>query len=131
MIESTIDNIPEGSNVGLLATSGTIKTGIYQKYAEGRIDIFTPDEKYQEIFMDVIYGKKGVKAGYYGEELTKSMLRVANHLKEKGANYIIAGCTEVRLVLENSDLENMTLIRPIDVISNSAVQLAMKDKKII
>ncbi|MFW6041071.1 MAG: aspartate/glutamate racemase family protein [Thermoplasmatota archaeon] len=126
MIESTIDQISEGSNVGLLATSGTIKTGIYQKYAEDKVNIITPSEEFQETVMNVIYGKKGVKAGYYNKELTKNMLKVVNHLKEKGAEYFIAGCTEIRLVLKDSDIEGASLLTPIDIIAQKSVQEALK-----
>lgn len=130
MIKSTIKKISEGSDVGLLATSGTIETGIYQKYAENKVNIITPDDEHQEIFMEVIYGDKGVKAGFYDERLTKKMLKVADHLKDEGADKIIAGCTEVRLVLSDSDLENSTLFTPIDVISERAIQIALGNQKI-
>ncbi|MBS3787340.1 amino acid racemase, partial [Candidatus Bipolaricaulota bacterium] len=36
MIETTVDQLEPGSTVGLLATMGTIKTGIYEKYSRER-----------------------------------------------------------------------------------------------
>jgi len=128
MIKSTIDQIDSGSKVGLLATSGTIKTGVYQHYGEDKVQIITPNDELQEKVMEVIYGEQGVKAGHYNDELTKKMLQVVDHLKENDANTIIAGCTEIRLVLKDSDIENGSLLTPIDIIAEKAIQLALKNK---
>lgn len=126
MVESTMEEISSGSKIGLLATSGTINTGVYQKYSKNKINLITPDDKYKDIFMKIIYGDRGVKAGYYGEELTNKMLEIVDHLKDKGVEEIIAGCTEVRLVLSKSDLEETLLITPIDIIAKKAVKLASR-----
>lgn len=129
MIKSTIQKIPAGNDVGLLATSGTIKTGIYQKYADNKVKIITPDDDFQDLFMEVIYGQKGVKAGYNGENLTKKMLRIVEHLKEKGADDFIAGCTEVRIVLRDPDIKNGSLFTPIDVIAERSVKIALGNEE--
>lgn len=126
MIESTIDKIPAKSDVGLLATSGTIETGIYQRYAKDKVNILKPSKEYQELVMETIYGEEGVKAGYYNKKLTKNMLKVVQHLKDKGADHFIAGCTEIRLVLKDSDFEEGTLFTPIDIIAQRSVQRALK-----
>ncbi|MFW6176062.1 MAG: aspartate/glutamate racemase family protein [Thermoplasmatota archaeon] len=130
MIKSTIESLPKDSNVGLLATSGTISTGIYQKYAKGKVNIITPDKDFQDLFMKIIYGKKGVKAGYDGEILTKKMLEIVKHLREKGADNFIAGCTEVRIILDDLDIDKGSLFKPIDVIAEKSVQIALGNKEI-
>lgn len=127
MVKSTIDQIPSKSKTGLLATSGTIKTGIYQQYGDDKIKIITPDKKFQEKLMNIIYGEQGIKAGYYDEDLKKKMLEVVSHLENRGAENIIAGCTEVRFAL-NDDLENLCLYKPMDIIADKAIQKALKNK---
>jgi len=124
MIRSTIEELPQNSKAGLLATSGTIETGIYRNYAQETVEIIYPDEEYQNMVMKVIYGKNGIKAGYKDSGLTESLMKVANHLKEKGANRIIAGCTEIRLVLDNSDFDDIELLKPIDIIAEKSVEKA-------
>ena len=124
MIESTVNELPSGSLTGLLASTGTIGSGLYQEYAKGDVGILTPEDDLQEKVMNVIYGEKGIKAGYKGKRLKKELLDVVDHLKERGAGSIIAGCTEIRLVLSDSDIEGMDLFRPIDVIVTRAIDLA-------
>jgi aspartate racemase len=121
MIETTIAKLPSPSKAGLLATNGTIETGIYEKYVPSGVEIKYPDKEYQQIVMKGIYGKEGIKSGCKGTELKRSFLRVVDHLREKGANTIIAGCTEIRLVLTSSDLEDMNLLTPIDLVAKKAV----------
>ena len=124
MIRATIDELPRNSKAGLLATTGTIETGIYEKYTRETAEILYPDEEYQQMVMNVIYGEKGIKAGYKGSDLTETLIKVANHLKEKGVNSIIAGCTEIRLVLSDSDLDDIELLKPIDIVAEKSVKKA-------
>ncbi len=130
MIKATMERIDPGQKVGLMATSGTIETGIYQNYAGDEIDIITPDEIHQELFMEVIYGDEGVKAGHRDDRLTEELMKVAENLIQKGAEKIIAGCTEIRLVLKDSDLENGSLLTPLDVISEKAVKKSLVEREI-
>lgn len=117
------------SKVGLVATTGTIKTGIYDKYLrENDIEIVTPQQDYQKEFMDIIYGKKGVKAGYKTNKLKKRLLRVIDNIFEQiEVEKVIAGCTEVRLILEKLNGDKK-LVKPIDVIVKSAVNLALEKR---
>jgi len=124
MIMATIEELQPDSIAGLLATSGTIETGVYDEYSRERedVEIITPTERDQNIVMEVIYGEKGIKAGYKTTKNKNKLLKVAAGLKKRGAQAIIAGCTELRLVLSSSDLDNLKLLRPIDIISEKTVQ---------
>lgn len=124
MIMATIEELQPDSVAGLLATSGTIETGVYDEYSRERedVEIITPTERDQNIVMEVIYGEKGIKAGYKTTNNKNKLLKVAAGLKKRGAQAIIAGCTELRLVLSSSDLDNLKLLRPIDIISEKTVQ---------
>ncbi|MEF8799119.1 MAG: amino acid racemase [Candidatus Bipolaricaulota bacterium] len=124
MIMATIEKLQPDSIAGLLATSGTIETGVYEKYSRerGNVDIVTPEERDQKIVMEVIYGEKGIKAGYKTKNHKNKLLKVVAGLKKRGAQAIIAGCTEIRLVLSSSDLDNLNLLTPIDIISKKAIQ---------
>ncbi|KAB2336189.1 amino acid racemase [Cytobacillus depressus] len=113
--------------VGLLATDGTIKSKLYQNSCRNyRIDVIEPDKELQEKVMEGISAIKGgnLEAGF----LHLSM--VANQLKENGAEAIIAGCTEVPLVLKSS--ENICIIDPTEILAKIVIKIANeKDKEII
>ena len=82
---------------GLLATDGTIQTGIYQKCFENSgISLLTPDPAGQKALMDMIY--QGVKAGRrtYGSGPVRQTM---DDLLHQGAETLILGCTELPLAV--------------------------------
>jgi aspartate racemase len=124
MIEETAESIQKMGlrTVGLLATTGTILGGVYQSALKKRnIKLILPSEEEQELVMEAIY--RGIKAGNLklGREL---LLKVAKKLEKRGVEGIIAGCTEVSIVLKSKDL-HVPLIDPMEVIAEKAVKIAM------
>lgn len=78
---------------GLLATDGTVRTGIYDKCFEGSgIELLTPSQDAQSAVMELIY--KGVKAGRRDFD-TGRFEKAARELSERGAQTLILGCTEL------------------------------------
>ena len=78
---------------GLLATDGTVQTGIYQRtFAQSGITLLTPDADGQSAVMDVIYN--GVKAGDLAHDVT-AFRAVCERLLARGAEVLILGCTEL------------------------------------
>ena len=84
------------TGAGLLATNGTIQTGVYQKHF-GDIRLLTPEGEDQAAVMDMIYG--GVKAGVMDYDASR-VQAAAERLLAQGAQTIILGCTELPLALE-------------------------------
>jgi len=84
------------TRAGLLATTGTISTGIYPKYFDG-VELLLPNEEEQQGVMDMIYA--GVKAGVKDYDAA-GVQKTAEHLLEQGAQTIILGCTELPLAME-------------------------------
>ena len=78
---------------GLLATDGTVETGLYQStFAGSGIELLTPAPAGQAAVMDVIYN--GVKAGDLRHDV--SAFRAAcEELLARGAETLILGCTEL------------------------------------
>ena len=107
--------------VGLLASIGIYKTEIYpQHFKKFNIEVISPEEKDKEEVMKVIYA---VKAGNLSEEIKKNILKIAQKLIDKGAEAIIAGCTEIPLILKEGDV-SVPLIDPTQVLAKAAVQKA-------
>lgn len=109
---------------GILATTGTINTSLYQRsLLEYDIEpvIPTPREQ-QELVMEAVYGKKGIKAGF--KRAPKQLIiKAAKLLIERGADVIIAGCTEIPIVLRGSDIEAV-LVNSMEVLAKEAVKRA-------
>lgn len=80
------------ARVGLLATNGTRRAGLYQSALERKgLEVVLPEPEDQQLVMDLIY--KQVKAGRTDrlDELPKLLER----LRGAGADYFILGCTEL------------------------------------
>lgn len=89
-------------HAGLLATTGTVKTGLYRDALEAAgIETIVPGEEGQNEVMRAIYAIKGGDFGTAGG----IMRTQGQELVRKGAEVVIAGCTEIPLVLRNGDLE--------------------------
>jgi aspartate racemase len=93
MIIETIGEIDkEVTKVGILATDGTIKTGLYQKACKkaGFIPVI-PSEECQKLIMKIIYD--GVKDG--GKIEISDFETIDKQLKDEGCNCAIMACTEL------------------------------------
>lgn len=83
---------------GLLATDGTVQTGIYQRaFADSGIALLTPPSAAQAAVMDIIYD--GVKSGDLAYD-TAAFRRACEGLLSRGAETLILGCTELPLAFE-------------------------------
>lgn len=83
---------------GLLATNGTVRTGVYARAAEKYgITLLTPDEAGQAAVMDMIY--QGVKAGKTAFD-TAQVCAAVEAMGRDGAQTMILGCTELPLAAE-------------------------------
>jgi aspartate racemase len=113
---------PVISKVGILATSGTITTGLFQKELSisGFSSIIPAPDEQQNLVMDAIYGVDGIKAGYIDGPPKNKLVEAANQLITMGAEVLIAGCTEVPLALKGSDV-SVPLIDPIEVLAIAAI----------
>jgi len=116
----TLRLYPSLRKVGVMAASGTMRAGLYQKrFQDLGIATVTPEQKDQARLMEVIYL---VKAG----ELSKSSvtaIEIGRTLVKIGAEAVIAGCTEIPLILKASDLP-VPIIDATQVLAARAVQIA-------
>jgi len=125
MIEETAKEtkkrIPQIKKVGLLASIGVYKSEIYhQHFKKFNIEVISPQEKDKEEVMKVIYT---IKAGDLSKRVKKNILKITQKLIDKGAEAIIAGCTEIPLILKEGDV-SVPLIDPTQILARIAVQKA-------
>jgi aspartate racemase len=103
--EAIISDHPQIKTVGLMATSGTISGGLFQKrLADGGIETIVPDENHQSKVMAAIYDIKNSQPVRSKTEITSDLVATAESLISKGARGIVAGCTEIPLVLRQNHL---------------------------
>jgi aspartate racemase len=128
MIEETVKHVvaryPNVRKVGLLASTQTIKHGLYHRsFAQSQRDVLSPEASEQESkVMEAIYGPEGIKCGH--KDVPRAMLmEAALKLAEAGAQLMIAGCTEVSLVLERGLLP-FPVVDPMEIIARVAIEKA-------
>ncbi len=126
MIELTaqrvVNELPAVKRAGLIATDGTVRSGIYnESFEEQGVTVMTPPEDLQLISMRAIY--EHIKTGDL-ERGREIVLNVATNLVNGGAQVVICGCTEVSLVLKEGDIA-VPVVDPLQVLADTAVGVAL------
>ncbi len=87
--------------VGLLATDGVIKSGIFEKEIKSvGVDVILPSEEKQKYVMQMIYDD--IKAN---NEINVSLYEtVSTELFQNGCDVILLGCTELSMLTRENDL---------------------------
>ncbi len=99
-VEETADTIkkecPDHCPVGIMATTGTIRSGLFQSALDDYPVITLPDKLQEELVMEAIYGD--LKAGRIdkGREKVNEALRI---MIDMGAEAVVIGCSELPLVI--------------------------------
>lgn len=110
----------EGDCLGILATTGTVRSGLYEAALQGHgLTAIAPSASEQEELMRIIYGPEGVKAGHVQANGPRA-IELGRALIERGARAVIAACTEIGLVLTDCDFP---VIDPIRLLAEEAVRL--------
>lgn len=117
------------TRVGLLATEGTCRSGVYQqKLTQYGIDTICPDETEGREVMRLIYD--GVKADAPAFDVT-AIARLITRLREQGAERIVLGCTELPIGFDRYGLSRENTVDPADVLAQAAVVAAGYPLRII
>lgn len=78
--------------LGILATDGTILTGVYEKECQAAgVEYFKPKPEIQRLVMKIIYEQ--IKRGLPGN--TEDFAKIDAHLRENGCDTGILACTEL------------------------------------
>lgn len=120
MIEETVKVVSQKnvSEVMLLATDGTLRSGLYQKaFAKVGIKTRTPNDEDQRKIMKLIYD---YKAG--AREFDLMFIESAVTSYDMADFAIVLGCTELPLVFEIAGLIDR-VISPTDVLARRAIEL--------
>ena len=92
----TIKTCKKHSSIGLLATEGTLKTGIYNKFFDKKYNLIFPNSSIQR--KSVNKAIKLVKMGKV-KNASKAIKPAINFLLNKRCKKIILGCTELPIAI--------------------------------
>lgn len=88
--------------VGLLGTKYTMQQAFYKNVLQANgIEVIVPDDAGIEVVNSVIYNELCI--GKISAQSKAAYLRIISELSNKGAQGIILGCTEIGLLVKQSD----------------------------
>lgn len=131
MIDETAQHILERFSdhisVGLLCTTGTYKSKVYDETfeAKGLSIIKLEIEEHQRLIQTAIYSKEfGIKA--FSSPTTKTarelLEQACSKLIDSGAEVIILGCTELPLVFQEREFRGVPFVDPTDVLARALIR---------
>lgn len=127
IIDETVRACSGFESVGLLSTAGCLESRVYQDGLESagkQLVLPTADELSQ--IMELVYAVKG---GSAGEAAFAGMAAIGQAMIDRGAAAIIAGCTEIPLILDPGRL-SAPLIMSTDVLARATVAIARGERKL-
>jgi aspartate racemase len=112
-------------SVGLLGTSFTMEQAFYKGRLQDKygLTVLTPNETDRQVIHDVIYNE--LCLGHVLPASKQQYLRIINDLSHNGAEAVILGCTEIGMLIQQSDTD-VTLVDTTQVHANKAVEWATK-----
>lgn len=128
LIEETVRALadaPEGyRRVGVLGTSAVSRLGVYRNALRAAgLEPVEPDENVQEnivnrTIFDATYGLKA-QSKPVSKIARQSLLNAVDHLREKGAEVVVLGCTELPLAIPEDEVEGLPMIDPAVVLARA------------
>ena len=129
IVKETVNNVIDRGikKVGLMATDGTIQSGVYDKYAEDKLEIFKPNEEIQKKIMSIIYDEVKQNKIPSKEEL----MNIIKYFKDNNCEAVIAGCTELSVAFNQLgiDLDKENIVDSLTVLAKKTIILAGKNIK--
>ena len=128
MIDETVAAVSElkPSHAGVLAGDACLAARLYQDgLKQSGIEPVLLNTDSQRTFMELLYR---IKAGDTGEVVRRSMATLARKLEAQGAEVLIAGCTEIPLVMSQDDVE-AELVSSTDVLVERTIVFAGAELK--
>ncbi len=135
MIDITVKYIKEmksnaknmTNRVGLLATTGTIKSQIYHNALSSfGLELLTPSP-YQEQVMEGIYA---VKRGDLSMSAVQQLEDPIHYLEDQEADILIMGCTEIPILINKNtkykNRFNANLLDPTDILAEATIKRALQ-----
>lgn len=120
------------SRVGVLATTGTIKAGVYvEALRNAGMDYVQPDDETQERVHQIIYDPdRGIKARSrpVTEWAVEEINLAITHLLSRNADIIVLGCTELPLAVDRPEVQGIPIVDPAVVLARALIRSVAPEK---
>lgn len=108
---------------GLLATSGTINSGIYATgLAEHEIHVVAPEKHDQDSISRIVMK---ILEGTVVQDDRNRVIAIGESMLAAGAEMILLACTDLQSIIQRADLEGKT-IDTLEILTDSAFALMTK-----
>ena len=127
MVDETVRMMAErygrGSKVGLLATNGTVRSGIYKQVCETHgLQLVLPDEAVQNRVMRIIY--HDIKGGLTPDPAILEQI-ILNMIEQDECSGVMIACTELSCI-PLSDATGSYCVDAMDVLVRKSIELSGK-----
>lgn len=114
--------------IGLLGTRFTMEQDFYRGRLESKhgLDVLVPNDAERTVVHDVIYNE--LCLGIINPRSKQQYVEIMEHLVAAGAEGIIAGCTEIELLVQEGDA-TVPLFPTTRIHAEAAVEMALRDVK--
>ncbi len=110
-------------NVGLLATDGTIESGVYHKYAkEFNINLVIPNKEKQRVVMSSIYSLKETGSLNY-----PTIDKIIEQMIDNGCQVVILACTELSSMTLN--VNSNKIVDAMNILIAKSIELSKGEGK--
>lgn len=108
------------SPIALLTTTGAIESKLFQSYLK-KHHLIVPRETIQKKYvMEAIYGERGVKTNGVSRQNKSDLLKAIEDISRQSPALIIAGCTEIGLILQEMQV-GIEILNPLDILADEIV----------
>lgn len=121
-VSNIINKDSEIKRVGILATKGTLKAKVYERYLEK--EVYYPSDETNNRVMDLIYNKvkKGIKVN------KQEFYDVLEEYFDNECDALIMGCTELSVIVRDNDLYfDNRLVDSLKVLVDKTIELSGKE----
>ncbi|WP_439025393.1 aspartate/glutamate racemase family protein [Haloarchaeobius sp. DT45] len=113
--------------VGVLGTKPVTEEPFYrERFDENGLDVVMPDAEGRQLVHDVIFDE--LTKGIVSDEAREAYLTVMDDLVDRGADGIVLGCTEIELLVSDSDFDRVPLFDTTDLHVQRALELSLPEE---
>ncbi len=128
IVEETAEACTAYDKVAVLASDGCLGAGLYQAALGHRgVEFVLPEPDEMTELMRLI---NRVKAGDRGPAVARDMRSLATRVAERGAEAVVAGCTEIPVVLDAADVA-MPLLSSTDLLAAAVVAIGRGKRRLV
>lgn len=120
--------------VGILATDGTLQTGLYSQPLRhlGLIPILPAAVHQARVMQSIYHPSWGIKASgtWVSDQAIEQLEQAVLALQHQGAELVIAGCTELSVALARMSDLALDWVDPLDIMAGLSIDLAFGHRPI-